>query len=239
MAEVNEFNSQEKILQHLDKLDYYFNGHKTLVVTELDLTNRCNNNCPHCVGKNENNAELSGTKIKEIINGLSELESEGVIISGGGEPLLHPQFSKTLDLIKREGMKIGVNSNGLALNKEKAKTILKNCEYFRVSLDAGSAKMYEETHGMKESSFNQVLTNLKMIINLREDLDLENHTSIGTGFLTSELTKKDMENFIEQDTNKNFNGVIRSKPMTYFKEKEVQPVTLDQILNDYQNSGKL
>ena len=43
---INNFNADEKIMQYMDKLDYFFNGHKTLIVTELDLTNRCNNRCP-------------------------------------------------------------------------------------------------------------------------------------------------------------------------------------------------
>ena len=36
----NSFNSSEKILHHIDKLDHFFNGGKTLIVTEFDLTNK-------------------------------------------------------------------------------------------------------------------------------------------------------------------------------------------------------
>ena len=45
--------------------------------------------------------------------------------------------------------------------------------------------------------------------------------------------EKDLERYIEQDFNENFNGVYRSKPVTYFEEKEIQPLTLDEVLNEF------
>ena len=50
MMKINNFNSDEKILRYTGKIDYFFNSHKTLIVTELDLTNKCNHRCPGCCG---------------------------------------------------------------------------------------------------------------------------------------------------------------------------------------------
>ncbi len=191
----NGFNSSEKILHHIDKLDNFFNAGKTLVVTEFDLTNRCNNNCPACVGVKENGAELTWEEIQMIVKGLKNLGNRGVIVSGGGEPLLHPDFIKTLELIKNSGMEIGLNSNGLAMDREKALAIAKYCTYFRISLDAGSPEMYKQTHGMPEKAFKKVVENIKLMADVKKETG--SAVSFTVGFLTGENTVCDMENFVK------------------------------------------
>ena len=95
------------------------------MVVELDLTNRCNNRCPACVGRNTVKAELSWEEIERIADGLCELDCKGVILSGGGEPLLHPQFIQALEFLKERGLKIGINTNGLTLDRAKAEAMIK------------------------------------------------------------------------------------------------------------------
>ena len=104
-VKINNFNADEKIMRHLDKLDYFFNGHKTLIVTEFDLTNRCNNKCPECCGVNENGAQLSKHQIDLIVDGLAKMNNKGIILSGGGEPLISPHFSYAVMELKKRGMK--------------------------------------------------------------------------------------------------------------------------------------
>ena len=85
---INNFNSDEKILRYTNKIDYFLNSHKTLIVTELDLTNKCNHRCPGCCGNNENNAELSKEQIEIIASNLKAMDNKGVIHPGGGYPRL-------------------------------------------------------------------------------------------------------------------------------------------------------
>jgi MoaA/NifB/PqqE/SkfB family radical SAM enzyme len=194
MIQTNEFNADEKILNYIDKLNYFFNADKTLIVTELDLTNHCNNRCPACVGKNGLKDELKWDEIQSIAKSLSALNNRGVILSGGGEPLLHPRFIETVQLLKSYNIKIGVNSNCLALDKDKAVVIAENCDYFRVSLDAGNAYLYKKTHGMDESSFQKVIENIRLMVEVKRKLG--SRLSFGTGFLTSHETVDHMEAFV-------------------------------------------
>lgn len=213
MAETvfNGFNSSEKILHHIDKLDNFFNAGKTLVVTEFDLTNKCNNNCPACVGVKENGSELTWDEIKMIVHDLKELGNRGVIVSGGGEPLLHPKFVETLELLKNSGMEIGLNSNGLALDREKALAIAKYCTYFRISLDAGTPEMYKKTHGMPEKCFEKVIENIKLMADVKKETD--SAVSFTVGFLTSEMTRCDMEAFVKI-CKENGAGAAQFRPFT-------------------------
>jgi MoaA/NifB/PqqE/SkfB family radical SAM enzyme len=192
---VNKFNADEKILHYTDKLDRYFNSHKTLIVTELDLTNRCNNNCPLCCGVNENGSQLCKEQIDRIINSLMDIENKGVILSGGGEPLISPYFGYAVKQLKCAGMKLGLNSNGLALTDEKIDIILESCEYFRVSLDAATPEMYERTHGMNEIAFRKTIENCKKFVEKKKKIG--NSISFGLGFLTSKETKSEMSLFVQ------------------------------------------
>lgn len=190
----NNFNADDKIMKYLDKLNYFFNGHKTLIVTEFDLTNKCNNRCPGCCGVNENRAELNKEQIDNIIKYLKDIDNKGVILSGGGEPLISPYFEYTIHELRKNGIKIGVNSNGLALDENKAKTIIENCEYFRISLDAATPEMYKETHGMNSESFKKVIENCKMFTSMKKKIN--SNISYGVGFLTNSKTAHEMEKFV-------------------------------------------
>ena len=190
----NNFNADEKILRYTNKLDYFFNGHKTLIIAELDLTNKCNNACPGCCGVKENGAELNKTQIDKIIDSLAGIDCKGVILSGGGEPLISPHFSYAVEQLRLRGIKIGLNSNGLAMDKEVIEIILKHCEYFRVSLDAATPNMYKKTHGMPEKSFARVVENCSAFSRQKQKIGAR--TSFGIGFLTREDTVSEMEDFV-------------------------------------------
>lgn len=193
-TEINNFNAEEKILRYPDKLDYFFNGHKTLIVTELDLTNRCNNKCPGCCGVNGNGAELSKRQIDLIVDSLADMGNRGVILSGGGEPLISPYFAYTVEKLRKCGMKLGLNSNGLALTRELAALIADNCEYFRISLDAASPEMYRKIHGMPADAFRRTVENMAMFSQVKRERG--SPISFGAGFLTSQDTAKEMEDFV-------------------------------------------
>ncbi len=191
---INNFNSDEKILRYHGKIDYFFNAHKTLIVTELDLTNKCNHRCPGCCGHNENNAELSKEQVESVVENLRAIENKGVILSGGGEPTISPHFEYAIKLLKNAGQNVGLNSHGMNLNERLNEIIAENLEYFRISLDSGSAEMYEKIHGMKPKHFEKTLQNIENFAKTKQRLGSK--ISFGVGFLTSNATKCDMESFV-------------------------------------------
>lgn len=192
---LNQFNADEKILQYQDKIHNYIHGHETLISFELDLTNKCNNRCPKCVGVKSNGAELSFEQINSIIEQMSELDVKSVVISGGGEPLCSPHFISTLYNFQKRGISIGLNSNGLALDDDSIDAILNTCKYFRISLDAGSAFMYKITHGMEEEEFWRVVENIKRLVDLKREYN--SSTVIGIGYLTGLSTVKGIMDFFK------------------------------------------
>jgi SynChlorMet cassette radical SAM/SPASM protein ScmF len=73
----------------------------------------------------------------------------------GGEPLLHPQFVKLLDIIRHEGLGVIIETNGLLCTPEIAAEIAKSPRRFvSVSLDGADAATHENIRGVP-GSFNK------------------------------------------------------------------------------------
>lgn len=190
-----KFRGSEKITRYPEKLNYFFNKHKTLVSVELDLTNKCDSNCPKCTGMRKNPDSLTLEQIMRFVDEFSEIDGKSIILAGGGEPLLHPNFIEALYQIKIKALKAGIYSNGFSLDEDKAKAIIDSCSFFRISLDAGTSKIYKKTHGRGKDYFGKVVENMKMFSKLKKESNKD--ISYGASFLTGEFTKKDILNFFK------------------------------------------
>jgi len=86
---------------------------------QLNPTNACNLNCSFCsCSRRDRNSQLS---IRDIIDLLSIVKSYGcraITITGGGEPILHPNINSIISLIYyTTNIKIGLVSNGIIIDK--------------------------------------------------------------------------------------------------------------------------
>jgi MoaA/NifB/PqqE/SkfB family radical SAM enzyme len=81
-------------------------------------TNRCNLNCSFCSCKKRNKTEeLPLNEIIGLISTLKKLGCKAVTITGGGEPLMHPQISEIINAFYSNNIKIGLVTNGLLLHR--------------------------------------------------------------------------------------------------------------------------
>jgi len=193
-----EIFSQDKIFSHIDKIYNWLKGDlKTLVTVELDMTNRCDSRCPKCSGWFGNSKKDSLTKqqAQSIIEQLVDLEVRGLIFTGGGEPLLNPYTIEMVEYAKRKGLDVGFITNGLNFNKESIETIVRNCVWCRVSLDAGTPEMYKQTHGLGKDEFNRVVQNVRRLVNFKQKSG--SNCTIGVGYLTGKHTLEGMLDFIK------------------------------------------
>jgi radical SAM protein with 4Fe4S-binding SPASM domain len=136
-----------------------------LSVVELDLTNSCNHSCVWCINRSFRERE-DVTMDKEfafnVIKQLHEFGVKTLIFSGGGEPLLHPQFSKILLYAKSYKFNIGVITNGVRIQENYA-MIKDCCNFLIVSLDAGTAETYKKLHRGEKAEFQKVISACKQL----------------------------------------------------------------------------
>lgn len=108
-----------KLIQNPDVLRGVQSGKGiTPVHVQVILTNRCNLNCAFCSCAEEDRAEeMSYEMAVELISILKRSGTKAVTITGGGEPLLHPQFEEIICEFFQAGIKIGLVTNGTMLGR--------------------------------------------------------------------------------------------------------------------------
>ena len=107
-----------KIFKDKELLAALRNGKIIPIHVQLNPTNVCNLNCSFCsCSKREKHLALDFRVIAQLIDRLKTLGCKAVTVTGGGEPILYPNFSRMLTLIHMNGMKIGLVSNGEAIGK--------------------------------------------------------------------------------------------------------------------------
>ena len=115
----------------------------------LDLTSACNYSCPFCVDSRLINAgkNLTLEDIKKLIDTLHSHGLLSVILIGGGEPTLHPNFEAVVEIIKSKEIQLGIVTNGSRLKKiEAIADRLEEKDWVRISIDAATQETFRELH---------------------------------------------------------------------------------------------
>ena len=133
------------------------------------LTEGCNLACRHCylAPKFDVNGgrypslpvELFDAAIREA----KPLGLHGVKLTGG-EPLLHPQFTRLLEIVRREDLALTIETNGLLCSAEAAAEIGKSPQRFvSVSIDGADAATHEWVRGVP-GSFDRAWQAVKNLV---------------------------------------------------------------------------
>lgn len=162
--------NSENVLNRINKESNAFTGPEYVTI---DITNRCNLNCIACwtfspllgdkkPAKEWFKQELAYEKIEELVNQLSELGTREIRITGGGEPFLHKNIFKIIDLIKNQGMKCDITTNLTLLNKDRiTKLVETGIDNITISVWAGDAETYIKTHpNQKKENFENLKENI-------------------------------------------------------------------------------
>lgn len=83
------------------------------LVANIQLTNRCQLNCPFCFVSKEDPIDM---KIEELKRQLVELKQMGcrTVVFGNGEPMLYPQIFEAVRLSKLFGFEVRIATSGSA-----------------------------------------------------------------------------------------------------------------------------
>ena len=133
----------------------------------LDLTSACNYACPFCVDSRLINTGKNFTlgDIQKMIDTLSAHGLLSVILIGGGEPTLHPDFEAVVDAIKNKGLQIGIATNGSRLEKiEAVADRFKDKDWVRISIDAANEETFKALHHPRTAlTLHQILEKARKV----------------------------------------------------------------------------
>lgn len=201
-ADEDVYFSGTKILKHLDKLLQLKEQPElvTPVTVEFHPSNVCNNECPYCTfqmgGNNGHNELFNISLLDDLVVDLQELDIKAIDISGGGEPTCHPEIQRIIKTFSRT-FDLGLVTNGVLLDKNDLReTIVKHVTWCRISLDAGSQKMYEKMHGKRNPlDFESLVKNVKCMVNAK--MKFNPKLTLGVSFLLTPFNYTDLSKALE------------------------------------------
>jgi len=172
LYQYNPFNSLKAIAWR-EKLEKLAKGELTTPVTVfVDPTNLCDVNCSWCVDEEFRKRAATTMSSKALLalpNFLKEWGVEGVEVTGGGEPLLHPQIVAFLEGLKESGLKVGLQTSGVKLSEvEIRKAVLKCCDWVGISLDSVTPHTYLKIKKTLVGNFHKVVENVALLVKERE-----------------------------------------------------------------------
>jgi len=115
----------------------------------LDLTTACNFRCTHCIDWDILNTahKHREEELRASIELMTERGLRSVILIGGGEPTLYPNFVSFVEFVKGLGLQVSVVSNGSRGDRlADAAKFMDARDWIRLSLDSGSNELFMAMH---------------------------------------------------------------------------------------------
>jgi MoaA/NifB/PqqE/SkfB family radical SAM enzyme len=135
----------------------------------------CNALCPHCPYTNSNirkeyrDAPFMPEATFKKIADESGPYGAYLRISGGGEPMLHPQATELLVYAKAKGCKIGLITNGSLFDEDNSRALLAaGVDLIEFSVDACDRETYDIVR--KGLDFQELKANVLRMLRLRNEM---------------------------------------------------------------------
>lgn len=141
------------------------------ITADIFLNSACNNKCPYCTYaryKQRSSSYMTFESFKDNITILLANGVKGVILTGGGEPTISPDFDKITDYLEQNSIPYGINTN---FNVFKA--IKPN--YLKISLDGYDRESYQKARGVDK--YDTVIENIERYLLFKKVNG--NKTSVG------------------------------------------------------------
>ena len=156
--------AKRRLKEYLEKRDCY----PLDIVIHLNTT--CNHRCDFCynflnlekTNKKERNFFLDGDYVLNLINQLAKCDIDKLIISGGGEPLLHKDIRKILETSLRYNFSTILYTN-LDNDIDDLAILLAGLNSIHVNINTTNKEIYNKTRGEK-ARFSRVKRNLERLI---------------------------------------------------------------------------
>jgi radical SAM protein with 4Fe4S-binding SPASM domain len=163
----------------------------------------CNHLCIMCwqrtISTAEKNSLLKKERRKLKLKNYNFLFSllpgsvKTVDVTGGGEPLLHPEIFQILNLIKKNNFYGRLITNGLLLNSSNIKKLLDiDWDSIRISFHAACKNTYFKIHGRDD--FNKIIKLLQIIKKNKQNYPQSN-LKISLLFVIQKLNYKEIFKF--------------------------------------------
>jgi len=160
---------QKSVQEYIEHIDWSFTSDSPFIV-EFDPTSNCNLACPDCIsGSLLNQGQIERDRIKSLTMEMVDAGVKGVILIGGGEPMMHLDIGWVIETLGGAGIKIGITTNGLYLKKHLDVTS-KYADWVRVSMDAATSETFNRIRPSKtgKSLFDSAINNMQAYAKVKQ-----------------------------------------------------------------------
>ena len=221
-----------KVIPYLDKIENILEGRfEPPLSCEIDPSNKCQNNCDFCMYadyRNEHPVDLDFGVYLDLIHDLRKMGTRSITFTGGGEPMMHPQFREMV--LAAQDFELGLTTNGVYLDH--LPDIINMFKFVRISLDAATSETYKAMKGT--NFFERVVENAKRTVRMKRDMVL------GLSYVISKGNEHEIEaaQKLADDIGVDY---IQIKPayQKYDLECKIPKGDKSFILKRYSSSGRL
>lgn len=135
------------------------------LVTNVELTNRCNLRCAHCYLDLDRAQQETPMSAKIFDRLFGELASAGapLVVLAGGEPLVRKDLLEIVQYGEGHGMDMFLCTNGTLINKKRAHALVQSAiRGYSISLDGPDEKTHDAMRG--DGSFDAVICGIENLL---------------------------------------------------------------------------
>lgn len=164
-----------KLAHHQDRFDAWRRGERIAPITiDLATTRLCNYACHFCAAQYQENVggEITEAVMERFLVDCAEIGVRGISLVSDGESSISPCFEFTIRRGHDLGIDMAVGSNAFVIDKAMAIRILPYLTYLRVNFSGGTRERYAQIMGVKPSSYDRVVKNIRDMVEVKRKMDL-------------------------------------------------------------------
>ncbi len=203
----------------------------------IEVSRFCNLRCFSCPmgrGKIKNETLMSYDNFKKIIRLINDSVRE-IALFNYGEPLMNPDIAKMVKFAKDNKIEtVGFHSNGLLLNKEVSKKLIKSgLDYINISIDGASNETYKKYRS--GGDLNVLLKNIKDLTELKKNMRAKKPVVVAQ-FIVMKHNENEMDKFSDICKNIGVDKTIFKTFNAYMSGYEDRKVNLKFVPTSTKNT---
>ncbi|MEK6913858.1 MAG: radical SAM protein [Nanoarchaeota archaeon] len=223
--------SGNKLIWHQDELKKWQKEENfPCIYIEFGPTSACNHKCIHCyVQEVVKKPTFLDTKIYlRFMREIGKYGVKAIVLGGCGEPLLHPASVQAIETAVKNGVDVGILTNGVMIKEEDIPSLMENLTYIRFSINGGSAKSYSTIHRCPSSDYNKVKKIMKKCIEYRNKN--KSKCTLGVYSLISDVNLLEIKDWVKEVKTMGFDYMIIKPPTPGLNGKVfVKQAELDKV----------
>jgi len=164
-----------KIALHESRFRAWERGERISPITiDMALTRVCNYACGFCAAQYQENdrKEITREVMERFLADCADIGVRGISLVSDGESSISPCFEYSIMRGHYLGIDMAVGSNGFLIDKKMAYNILPSLTYLRINFSGGTRERYAEIMGVKPSSYDRVVQNIRDMVAIKHRYSL-------------------------------------------------------------------